>query len=395
MKKANKRFLCLLFVIGTIWMSAAVHAATPEEQAAADVLYQLGLFRGTENGYELDKNLTRAEAVTMIVRFLGEENTAIANADAYVFPFTDVPKWAKPYVGYAYVNDITKGVSESAFDSEAPVTSQQFLTFMLRILHYSDTDGDFVWDKPENLAVKAGLLTEIYADEFLRGNMVMVCKNALLSVYKDDDTPVWKTLCGKNLFTEEQYNTAMTDKKAENNAGRSGVRTGGSGRTPSKPKDNDPPSMQTETAGKATISEKSELSGTDNIFSVSANVSDDGSVINLEISLEGNVELCGFDLLLKYDTNLCKLKEWNTEYDLQIVGEANERSGSIAFNYAGIKNFNAAKKLLTASFEVIGAPGTNGSFSLQAEEVVKTNAEQDYEITAVPYTLTEATYTIQ
>lgn len=239
---SNKRFPVIVSIIIMLFMTVAIHAASPEEQEAADVLYQLGLFRGTENGYELDKDLTRAEAVTMIVRFLGEEGNAIANADAFVTPFTDVPEWARPYVGYAYIHNITKGVSADAFDAEAPVTSQQFLTFMLRVLRYSDADGDFVWDAPENLAVKAGLLTEIYADEFLRGNMVTVCKNALTAVYKNSELPVWKTLCEKNVFTEEMYHDATGESKednAESTSAQPSGHTGGATHTHGKTKENE------------------------------------------------------------------------------------------------------------------------------------------------------------
>lgn len=42
------------------------------------MLYNIGLFRGTEKGFELDKPMTRAEAAAMLTRLLGAEKTAFS-----------------------------------------------------------------------------------------------------------------------------------------------------------------------------------------------------------------------------------------------------------------------------------------------------------------------------
>ena len=47
-----------------------------ETQAMADALNLLGLFRGTDLGYELDRALNRAEALTLVVRMVGAEEEA-------------------------------------------------------------------------------------------------------------------------------------------------------------------------------------------------------------------------------------------------------------------------------------------------------------------------------
>ena len=38
----------------------------------ADSLHEMGLFQGTQNGYDLDRTPTRAEAAVMLVRLLGK-----------------------------------------------------------------------------------------------------------------------------------------------------------------------------------------------------------------------------------------------------------------------------------------------------------------------------------
>lgn len=42
-----------------------------DTEAQAQMLCDLGLFRGTENGFELEKPMTRAEAAAMLTRLLG------------------------------------------------------------------------------------------------------------------------------------------------------------------------------------------------------------------------------------------------------------------------------------------------------------------------------------
>jgi len=49
-------------------------------------------------------------------------------------PFTDVPDWAAPYVGYATKADITNGVSDILFDSYGVLQNQHTAVFCLRAL---------------------------------------------------------------------------------------------------------------------------------------------------------------------------------------------------------------------------------------------------------------------
>ena len=84
------------------------------------------------------------QAVTMLVRLLGKE--AEAKAGTWTVPFSDLADWARPYVGYAYANGLTNGLSAERFGSDDKVTANQHLTFILRALGYS-SERDFQWDK--------------------------------------------------------------------------------------------------------------------------------------------------------------------------------------------------------------------------------------------------------
>ena len=83
-------------VLLTGMMTVSCWAA--EYTACADQMQRMGLFRGTEQGGELDRVPTRAEAAVMLVRLLGAEDEA--SALDYKAPFVDLKGWEQPYVQY-------------------------------------------------------------------------------------------------------------------------------------------------------------------------------------------------------------------------------------------------------------------------------------------------------
>ena len=115
----RKWISCFLALVLLISLSLPALAAESEAQEAAQTLYELGLFQGTgtdaagKPAFDLERAPSRAEAVTMLVRLLGKEREALAGD--WNTPFTDVADWAKPYVGYAYANGLTAGVSQTRF----------------------------------------------------------------------------------------------------------------------------------------------------------------------------------------------------------------------------------------------------------------------------------------
>ena len=65
MKK--KQIIALALVLALL-CSLPVLAAGEDADDAADVLNALGLFRGTGEGYELDRSPTRAEVLVMLIK---------------------------------------------------------------------------------------------------------------------------------------------------------------------------------------------------------------------------------------------------------------------------------------------------------------------------------------
>ena len=102
-----KRFARRLAIVLAVAAILAVSAFAADFTHCADALHDLGLFQGTDSGYDLDRAPTRAEAAAMLVRLLGAEEEAQA-MESYTAPFTDVRDWAKPYVQYLYDNGLTE-----------------------------------------------------------------------------------------------------------------------------------------------------------------------------------------------------------------------------------------------------------------------------------------------
>jgi len=196
--------LGILLSANTLLLPVTARDYSAQENLASD-LKSLGLFKGvSETDFALNREPTRVEALVMLIRVLGKENDALNGY--YYHPFTDVPAWADSYVGYAYQTGLTKGVSETEFGS-GNAGASTYLTFVLRALGYSDTNGlDFTWDNPYDLAENLGILTE-YVDttEFMRADVATVSYAALAVPLKNSPLTLAQTLIEADVFSNDQF----------------------------------------------------------------------------------------------------------------------------------------------------------------------------------------------
>lgn len=173
---------CRLFLLGAaLATTMTISAAAANFTSSADALNQMGLFSGTGSGYELDRAPTRAEAAVMLVRLLGGEKDATQNS--YQTPFTDVPGWAAPYVGWLYHNGLTAGATATSYGTNDRCTAQMYSTFLLRSLGYKDSGNaaDFQYAGAVDFAMDKGVADYANCDEdnFLRDHVVAMSYTAL------------------------------------------------------------------------------------------------------------------------------------------------------------------------------------------------------------------------
>lgn len=191
MKKITAALLSLAMLFG-----GAVSAGS------ADTLASLGLFKGTDKGYELERTATRAEIAVTLVRVLGKEEKALMQQNPH--PFADVPDWAAPYIGYLYENYLVSGISDSEFGTYLSASRRQFVTMLLRALGYSDTKGDFSYENALHFASDIKLVSNGNANdaELLRSEMTDLSKEALAQHLKGARRTLAQKLCLEHVFSE-------------------------------------------------------------------------------------------------------------------------------------------------------------------------------------------------
>ena len=177
-----------------------------DTEAQAQMLYDLGLFKGTDKGFALEKSMTRAEASVMLTRLLGAEKTALEGN--WKHPFTDVPQWADKYVGWLYQNGLTKGVSATLYGSQRNVTCGQYCIFLTRAHLDADSyQGTAFVDNDE--------VRQTDEEGFIRGDAVSLSARLLSTNYAkngdESDRSVAEKLIDDGVFTAEQFKNAAWD----------------------------------------------------------------------------------------------------------------------------------------------------------------------------------------
>jgi len=207
----TKKIISMLIMVSMIIQLNNVYVVNGASNTDADYEYfsyaqklaEIGVFVGTGDGFELNRQPTRIEAFVILIRLLGKEEEALSMT-AETSPFTDVPDWAVAYVNYGYSEGLTKGISETEFGSSDIIRSRSFTTFILRSLGYDDIEGDFSWSDANDFGKEIGLLedqlfNEIVNEDFLRNQVAKLAYNALVTDMKVMNKSDLKTL-GQHLI---------------------------------------------------------------------------------------------------------------------------------------------------------------------------------------------------
>lgn len=179
-----KKIISIVLVFSLVMsiFQLTVKASNNYENEAL-ILKELGLFKGSNEGFELEREANRLEGLVMLIRLIGKEDEALAWSGKH--PFSDVPEWGSVYVGYAYETNIANGTSATTFGSEDPLSSKMYFTFLLRALNYNDKAGEFLWSASLDKAQELGLLTKeeksnlLSTSQFLRDDCAYYSYKAL------------------------------------------------------------------------------------------------------------------------------------------------------------------------------------------------------------------------
>ena len=189
---------------------------SPDYHGIALALRSLGLFRGTGSGigesFDLHLAPTRAEALVMFIRILGEEDDALACTFAH--PFTDVPDWLDRYAAWAYEKGYANGVGNNMFGSQQKITIVEFQEFVLRALGYSIAGVDDYLTSMER-AVACGALTDVEYIilkncDFRRAHVAYLCYYNLDTVVAGNYLTLGQLLQQQGMFNYMQLEQAKT-----------------------------------------------------------------------------------------------------------------------------------------------------------------------------------------
>ena len=144
----KKRLLSALLLAALVLSlaPAALAAAAPDQEQAAEALAALDIMVGDENGnLNLGNTVTRAEFTKLAVA-ASTARDGVGDAVS-VKPYPDVPQnhWAAPYIKAAVDLGLVEGDLQGYFNPQRSITLAEGVTIVLRLLGYTDSDFTGVW----------------------------------------------------------------------------------------------------------------------------------------------------------------------------------------------------------------------------------------------------------
>lgn len=181
MRKILSAALCVVLSLSLSIPALAAESETEDETAAA-YLFQHGIMLGDSNGeMHLESGLPRAQLATVLTRLNGDLEYIQTDLTYYAgqCKFSDVPEWAKPYVGYCYTNGLMLGYDTGAFGADDGVTPAAACTVVLRYMELSDVDWDY--STACRTALDLGLTSAetVKKTEVTRGDLAVMLYRAL------------------------------------------------------------------------------------------------------------------------------------------------------------------------------------------------------------------------
>jgi len=182
----------------------------PQEQLdAVEKLYKLGLFQevttnrdGTPN-FALNYSTTRIQAYTILIRAIGEEQTAIRTK--ILTDFQDLTTNQHPIVAYSLEQNMIHGISRTRFSPNDQIRADHFLTAVLSILDYTCNSSDLnwceSWTKTDTLKITNNQFNDEY-NTLTRGEMAVIILNMLTTTLNNQEITLIEQMIENEIFQE-------------------------------------------------------------------------------------------------------------------------------------------------------------------------------------------------
>lgn len=136
MTKLIKLFITIVLIF-VLNLSTIYSAYSAETNTYGQVLYNLKIVHGLDEGLQESSDTTRSEMIVLLVRMLVGESAFNSYALPATPSFNDVPvtHWAYTEIEIAKQIGITSGMDDGSFGVNLPVTYTQTVLFLARALH--------------------------------------------------------------------------------------------------------------------------------------------------------------------------------------------------------------------------------------------------------------------
>ena len=197
--------LLTVFVVSGKILSPEEIPTLTETSAEASGLNKLGILLGTEKGFELDRKITRAEAVVLLMRIHPEVTGSIGMPSP---EFDDMDgHWAYKEVTAAKKLGLVDGTSEKIFTPDRTVSGREFAKMTLSLLGYENVTIKNAYDlgKKYDLILNNFTDSVIYDDrELSRGDAARICWSAFAAKTADDKL-LYRKLIETGKYEENDF----------------------------------------------------------------------------------------------------------------------------------------------------------------------------------------------
>ena len=217
----KKMLTCILVGVLALTMSVPVFSAEtilPRESipvlldnsAEASGLKELGILKGTGDGLELNRYITRAEAVVLLYRLHPEvtwTTTGLPSPE-----FSDLyGHWAYKEVTYAKKLGLVEGVGDGKFEPDRIVTGKEFTKMLLSLMGYENVTINSAYDLGNESEIILNNFTKSVVKPnlaLLRGDAVRLIWGALLGKTYGG-TMLYKKMIETGKYKEEDFDCLL------------------------------------------------------------------------------------------------------------------------------------------------------------------------------------------
>lgn len=181
-----KKLLSALLSVFTVFSATMAFAMEPDAQQLED-LKKFNIMVGDENGdLHLDSNITRAEAVKMVVAMSGNKSFDDSYPKEPVFEDVTEYHWAYDYIKYAK-GWLVNGDGNGYFHPDDPITNEELVKMIVCMLGFEPmADQSGGW--PAGYIV-VGSINGITRDLILEIGAAASRSDAAIMIYRALDAP--------------------------------------------------------------------------------------------------------------------------------------------------------------------------------------------------------------